>query len=166
MIKHAYPDWIPLLVAFASITALVAAFVAEYGFDLQPCVLCLYQRWPYGIAIVLALLALSGRPPLKVFGLACAATALTVGAGIAAFHVGVEQGWWQGTAACSGTVATPDSIEELRKQLMAAPVVRCDEPAFVLFGISMAGYNFMYALALAVIAAAASWHLFRRDMQA
>ena len=76
------------LAAGLSAAMLVGAFYFQYVAGLFPCELCLYQRWPYGVAIVLALLALSGRPPLKVSGLACAAAALTVGAGIAA---GAEQ---------------------------------------------------------------------------
>ncbi len=53
------PDQAPIIVVFASLAALVTAYVAQYGFDLQPCVLCLYQRWPYGVAIVIAMLAIS-----------------------------------------------------------------------------------------------------------
>lgn len=142
---------VAVIVLVASLVALAAALIAQYGFDLQPCVLCIYQRWPYAVAALLALVSLvvplAGRAPL----LLGAAAALVVGAGIAGYHVGVEQHWWAGTAACTGTSGTPQSLAELRAQVLAAPIVRCDEVAFSLFGISMAGYNLIYALALSVL---------------
>ncbi len=50
--------------------------------------------------------------------------------------------------ACSGAATTADTIEELRRQLLAQPVVRCDEPAWTMFGVSMAGYNAVASAAL------------------
>jgi disulfide bond formation protein DsbB len=70
-------------------------------------------------------------------------------AGIALFHVGVEQKWWEGTSACVGQFAPGMSAEELQQAIQDAPIVRCDVPAWEMFGISMAGYNLLYALALA-----------------
>ncbi len=78
--------------------------------------------------------------------------AFLVGAGLAAFHVGVEQHWWAGTAECGANFGPAGSVEELRRRLLAQAVVRCDEVAWSLFGISMAGYNFLLSLALAVFA--------------
>lgn len=145
-----------LLLLLASAGALGAAFVAQYGFDLQPCVLCIYQRWPYGVAIVLAILALAlpkwRRPLLWLIALT-----LIVDAGIAAYHVGVEQHWWAGTDACTGPQMKAKTLDELRAQIMATPVTRCDEVAWSLFGISMAGYNVIACVALAGFAALAAW---------
>lgn len=138
-----------LLLLLASAGALGAAFVAQYGFDLQPCVLCIYQRWPYGVAIGLAVLALA-LPRYRVPLLALIGLVLLVDAGIAAFHVGVEQKWWEGTAECTGaSIGAATTLEELRKQVLAAPVVRCDEVAWSFLGISMAGYNVIACLVLA-----------------
>jgi disulfide bond formation protein DsbB len=139
------PAWLLLL---ASVGALGAAFVAQYGFDLQPCVLCLYQRWPYGVVIALAVLALV-LPQFRPWLLALIGLALLVDAGIAGYHVGVEQHWWAGTAECTGTVGTAKTLAELRAQVLAAPVVRCDDVAWSFAGISMAGYNFLACLLLA-----------------
>jgi hypothetical protein len=71
---------------------------------------------------------------------------------------GIEYGWWQGFTACTGGLGSGQTAEELRATIENAPIVRCDEPAFKLFGLSMAGYNFLYALALAGFAA---WGAFR-----
>ena len=74
-------------------------------------------------------------------------------AGIGFFHVGVEHRWWEGTPEC-GATATPDSLEALKAQLMNQPVVQCGDIAWEMFGISMAGYNFLlsaFAGCLAII---------------
>ena len=81
------------------------------------------------------------------------AALLLLDAGIAGYHVGVEQGWWTGTAECTGPAGEAKTLEELKAQIMATPVTRCDEVAFSLFGISMAGYNLLFCLVLAGFAA-------------
>ena len=143
------------LIALVSFGALATALVAQYGFDLQPCVLCVYQRVPYAAALALGLLGLLvTRPPalprLLVLG---AGLAFLIGAGIAGFHVGVEQKWWAGTASCSTPVIDLNlSMEELQRQLdQASSFAACDEVPWSLFGISMAGYNLILSLVLAAV---------------
>ena len=139
---------LPWLVLLVSVAALAFAFISQYGFDLHPCQLCIYQRWPFAITIVLGAAALLWRDHRKLF-LAAIALTFVANAGIAGFHVGVEQGWWQGLSGCSAETGTATSLEELRKQIMSAPIVRCDEIAWSLFGISMAGYNVLLCLIMA-----------------
>ncbi|MFI4985981.1 MAG: disulfide bond formation protein B [Alphaproteobacteria bacterium] len=143
------------LILAASAATLGAAFLFQYAGGLAPCVLCLYQRYPYGATMALAALALvlaDGR--LRGAALALAAVAFLADAGIAAFHVGVEQHWWEGTAACTGSVVSgaAGSLDALRQQILAAPVVRCDRIPWSLFGVSIAGYNLAIALCLALFA--------------
>ncbi|HEX6978623.1 MAG TPA: disulfide bond formation protein B [Alphaproteobacteria bacterium] len=154
------------LLLVASAAVLSAAFAFQYLGGLAPCVLCLWQRYPYGAVIGLSALALvlASRRWAPVL-LAICGVAFLVGAGIAAFHVGVEQHWWQGTAACGATQGAAASLEALRAQLMAQPVVRCDEIPWALFGISMAGYNFVISLALAAFSFAMAWRLFAAAQQ-
>ncbi len=141
----------PLAILALSAGALAAAFIAQYVFGLEPCVLCLYQRWPYGIAIALGLLGLglaaSGRPVSWL--MAVAGLVFLANAGIAGFHVGVEQQWWQGTSGCAAPISQAKTLAEMRAQILAAPVIRCDEVAWSLFGISMAGYNIIASVGLA-----------------
>jgi disulfide bond formation protein DsbB len=143
-----------LFLIAVGVLSLGAAFGSQYLGGLQPCILCIYQRYPYGVVIALGvLLALFSRQRgLAVTITALAAIALFIDAGIAAFHVGVEQHWWEGTKACESLIDPTLSVEDLAKALQEAPVVACDKPAFVLFGISMAGYNFLYAAAAGIIA--------------
>jgi disulfide bond formation protein DsbB len=71
---------------------------------------------------------------------------------LAFYHVGVEQHWFAGPTACTGSGLAPKTIEELQAQLMGTMPVRCDQPQFVLFGITLAGGNLLASLAMAVAA--------------
>lgn len=152
-----YVPWAGLALATASAAALAMAFLSQYGFDLQPCVLCVWQRWPHGAAILLGLAAwgLRGLPAASTAALALAVLAELATGGVGAFHVGVEQGWWQGTAECGSTSAAND-LAALKAQIMNQPMVRCDEVAFAVLGISMAGWNALLAAALAGLGIAAA----------
>ncbi|MFD2263298.1 disulfide bond formation protein B [Lacibacterium aquatile] len=140
--------------AGGSLTALLVAFLSQIVGGLQPCILCLYQRWPYVIAIAFALIAgifgPSGNGKIARLFLMLAGLALLTTAGIGVFHVGVEHGWWTGTAEC-GNMIQAGSIEDLRAAINNAPVVRCDQAQWTLLGISIAGYNVLYAVGLAII---------------
>ncbi|HKW54135.1 MAG TPA: disulfide bond formation protein B [Stellaceae bacterium] len=141
----------PLVILVASVALVGGALLFQYVGGLQPCELCLYQRWPYYAMIVLSALALAaGRLGLSAAVTGVAALAFLVGAGLAFYHVGVEQHWFAGPGACTGTSAGSGSIEDFRKQLMAQQPVRCDEPQWTLFGVSLAGWNLLASLALVV----------------
>lgn len=146
------------LLLIASAAILGGAFAFQYIGGLSPCILCWWQRYAHMATIVLALLAIlasrghSSRAGWSLVGLT--GLALLAGAGIAAFHVGVEQHWWAGTAECGSPLGAASGIDELRARLLAQPIVRCDEIAWSMFGISMAGYNFILSLALAAFALA------------
>lgn len=150
------------LVAAAAGLPLAVAYAAQYWGGLAPCDLCLYQRYPYFAALALAILgvALIRRRAAVRLMVALAGGAFLVSGAVAAFHVGVEEGWWQGTAACGGIDA--GSAEEFKAQVLAAPLVRCDEVPWSLFGISMAGYNFIYAGAAGLAALGAAGVASRR----
>lgn len=142
----------PLLILAASAALLLGAFAFQYIGGLQPCVLCVYQRYPHGVVIGLALAALLLAPPRgRAAMMALAGVALLAGAAVAAFHVGVEQKWWEGLPGCSGGLPTDLSLEEMMKRAAGKPPARCDEVPWSLFGISMAGYNFLLSLALAAL---------------
>ena len=152
----------PALLALAAAVILGSAVASEVWGGLSPCRLCLTQRIPYAFAIVAGLIATMAvvggvnRRLAALLTFLCT-VAFVLGAAVAAYHVGVEQGWWQGSLSCTGVpagaAATPD---ELRRLLEAAPVVRCNEVQWSLLGISMAGYNFLASLALAAFAAASA----------
>ena len=136
----------PLLLLITSAALLAAAFGAQHLGGLDPCILCIYQRWPYAAVIVLAALALAVHRvgQLRIALIWGSGAAFLVGAGIAGYHVGIEQGWWPGTDACVGIVpVAAGSASDLTAQLLATPPARCDVIPWSLFGISIAGYNFL-----------------------
>jgi disulfide bond formation protein DsbB len=153
----------PLAILAVSVITLGAALVSQYGFGLQPCELCLLQRWPYAATIVLGLLgaAVIRRGKAQAVLVLLAGLVFLIGAGIAFFHVGVEQHLWAGFAECSGP-AGGNSVEALRQQLVGRPIVRCDEVAFRFLGMSMAGWNMLASLAYGILSLAAGRVLLRR----
>jgi len=140
---------VSLLLIFGSAGMLAGALFFQEFMNLPPCVLCKYQRIPYIATIILSALAFASPHKLQISFLALSAAALVVNAGIAGFHVGVENAWWEGTSECGKSFPT-DSIEALREAILAAPVVRCTDVAWSMFGISMAGYNMMIALGMGI----------------
>lgn len=141
------------LIVAAGVAALAGAFYSQYVWGLEPCPLCLYQRVPYGVTIVLGIVALAGRWPLAC--LALAGVVLIGESGLAFFHVGVEQHWWAGLDACAQASASPETTAELLTMLMdEPPPLPCDQVPWSLFGISLAGYNGLYAAVLAVVSLA------------
>jgi disulfide bond formation protein DsbB len=131
--------------------ALGFALVQQYAFGLPPCEFCIWQRWPWGLVGVLGIVGAAIAPRAARPLLLLAGLLLLIGAAIAAFHVGVEQHWWQGPTACSSTAAPATSLDALRAQLASAPIVRCDQIAWSLLGVSMAGYNFLVSLIAGVV---------------
>ena len=151
---HERPFWIlPAGILAVSADALGVAFIAQHVFGLAPCALCIWQRWPYVFAAVCALLALS--TPVGRYGrtglMSLAAAAFVAGAGISGFHAGVEYGWWAGLPECGGAGVSPEvSMRDLDAVLSGQErPVSCSEPALVVLGLSMAGWNFLVSLALA-----------------
>ncbi|WP_371223843.1 disulfide bond formation protein B [Roseovarius sp. 2305UL8-3] len=137
-----------VLAAGGSAAMLLAAFAFQHLGDMAPCKLCLWQRWPHGAAIVLGVFALA--VPGRLFPLLGMLAALTTAA-IAAYHTGVERGWWEGPASCSSGDISNLTPQELMDQIMAAPLVRCDEVPWEMFGLSMASWNGIAALGFALI---------------
>lgn len=120
---------------------LLGALAFQYLGGLAPCALCIDQRYAHGAALALAALGLvlRGRAGWTLIGLA--GLAIIVSGGIGAFHVGVEQKWWPGPAGCTAGSLTGLSPAEAAKRLLETPIVRCDDIAWSLLGISMAGWN-------------------------
>jgi len=140
-----------VLGVLGSAIVLLSALGFQYFGGLPPCPMCIWQRWPHVIAIVIGSAAIacgaSGRAGSALLTLA-AATEL-IGAGIGVFHAGVERDLWQGPTTCTSSAIDGLSVDELMAQIMSAPLVRCDEIAWELLGLSMAGWNAVISFGLA-----------------
>lgn len=136
-----------LLALAVPVVLIMAVYVAQFGFGLAPCDMCWWQRYPHFAAIAFALVGLATRGTRLGNALVTlAALSIGISGAIGAFHAGVEYGWWQGPTACSSTSLGNDPLASI----MNAPLIRCDTPAWTLFGISLAGFNFLVSTASAV----------------
>lgn len=142
--------WLSFLVPAA---LLGGAYFSEYAMGLHPCEMCWWQRYPHfaglafgGLAVMQMLRGQRGARGLALV----AALSVAVSGLIGAFHAGVEYGWWEGVTACTSTV-TPEPGESYLDAIMRAPIVRCDVAPWDLFGISLAGYNFLISCGAAIL---------------
>lgn len=134
--------WLALLVPAG---LLGGAYLSQYGFGLWPCEMCWWQRYPHFAALPLVLVALL-RPPGRAFVM-LAALAVLVSGLIGFYHAGVEYGWFPGLTTCTSEVRLGgDPLEAI----LNAPLVRCDQVQWELFGISLAGFNFLISTAAAL----------------
>lgn len=148
--------WAPWVLLAAAATALGTVYIAQYGFGYEPCVLCLYQRVPYAVIAALGLLALVLRDDDRLrWVMLAAGLVFLAGAGIAFYHVGVEQTWWASVASCGAHGVPLTSTADLFQALQKKAEKSCGDIDWTLFGISMATYNVVVSLILAVAALAA-----------
>jgi disulfide bond formation protein DsbB len=137
-------QWLALLIPAG---LLGGAYISQYGFGLFPCEMCWWQRYPHFAALPLAGLGLATRRSAFTW---LAVLAIAVSAGLGALHAGVEYGWWQGPTACSSLVELGD---DPLAAIMNTPMIRCDTPQWTLFGVSLAGFNFLISTGGALLTA-------------
>ncbi|MFN4099902.1 MAG: disulfide bond formation protein B [Pararhodobacter sp.] len=140
-------DWsLASLAGLGSAALLGAALFFQYVVGLAPCDLCIQQRWPHLVAFLIGMIVFF-VPQVWLMGLGALAAATARGFGV--YHTGVERGWWQGPGACSGTADIRSlSPSQALDAIMAAPVVRCTDVAWEMFGLSMASWNAVLSFAL------------------
>jgi disulfide bond formation protein DsbB len=144
-----------LAIAVLSGAGLAGALGIEHIGGIRPCPLCLDQRIAYYAAVPVAVLAavLSGSRPVLarlLFGLLAIAFAVNTGLGI--YHAGIEWGWWPGPDTCSGLAPIATTPGALLDSLKNPSVVRCDEAALRIFGLSLAGYSALLSAVLSLLA--------------
>ncbi|HMB10024.1 disulfide bond formation protein B [Saliniramus sp.] len=150
---------IALAIALVSFATVAAALWFEHVAGLQPCLLCLYQRWPYyaAIPLALAITLLARQPGPARVGLALIGLIFLAGAGLALYHVGVEMGVFIGPTGCGGEAAArATDMNDFMRQLETVRVIDCSQPAWIFLGISMAGWNAVISFAIALIAFASA----------
>jgi disulfide bond formation protein DsbB len=145
-------------IAAVGAATILGAYYFQFVVGLPPCPLCLEQRIAYYVSIPLAvvLAIAAGRnatPRLVALGLGIIALAMLFNAGLSIFHAGIEWKWWPGPLECSGPLGDLSTGGDLLSQLGNITLVRCDEAAWRLLGISLAGYDVVISLALSAIAA-------------
>jgi disulfide bond formation protein DsbB len=154
--KRRAPRILAAVAALGAAAALGIAYASEVWGGLVPCALCLLERWPYRIVIVLGLLAaISPRGLARIF-LGLAIVTLLAGAAIAAVHVGVEFKWWPSPLPeCAAPHISGASIAERLASMPSRPSKPCDDPTFLIphIPVSMAAMNMLYSLVFAAMVA-------------
>ena len=136
------------LALFSSFVALISAYISQYIFGFEPCVLCYHQRKPFFIIIIIALFFLLIKKYQKIGAILCALT-FFINAGIAFYHSGVEMKIFAGPDSCSSSnFDNIDNIEQLREALFKTKAIRCDEPQFYFLNLTMANWNFIFCISL------------------
>jgi disulfide bond formation protein DsbB len=129
---------------------LAGALGSQYLGGLHPCEMCHWQRWPHYAAVALALIAYLMRGSAdrgRSFVWLAALAILTSGL-IGAYHAGVELGIFEGFTQCTSSAG--GSTQDILKDIMATPFIRCDQVQFEFLGISMAGWNAILSTAAAL----------------
>ena len=138
--------WLALLVPAG---LMLGALGSQYIGGLYPFGMCYWQRWPHDLAIVAAMFSFGLRNHVwKGRFVALAALGILVSGLIGVFHAGVEYGWWDGITRCTSTAG---GSGDLMADIMNAPLIRCDQPQWELFGISLAGYNALVSISVALV---------------
>jgi len=159
---HSAPAQNPALMAATAIAVVAAATIAGAWFfqlvlDIAPCPMCLEQRYAYyaiiPLAVLIAIAAARGAPrAVLLLALALIVLAALGNAAFGAYHAGVEWKFWQGPTDCSGPVVDLGSAGTLLQRLDSVKVIRCDEVQWRFLGLSLAGYNVLISLLMAVMA--------------
>ncbi len=150
------PRTAALIIAVAAAIALAGAEAAQHWGGLVPCALCLAERWPWRIAIVLALLAALLPPRGARASLGVCMLALFAGAALGATHVGVEQGAWPSPLPeCAAPHISGATLGQRLSEMPLRPAKPCDSPTYLVPGlpVSMAAMNLGYALLLGLLLA-------------
>jgi len=138
--------------ALAGLAALGIAFGSQRFLELIPCALCLVERWPYRIAIIVGLVA-AILPRAAVRPVCWLLVPVYLAAAGAAFvHVGVEQHWWPSPLPeCTAPDLSGLSPAERFAKMPLRPSKPCDDPDYLIpsVPITMAQANLAYALAVA-----------------
>ena len=144
--------------AAASLATLLAIYFLQLFHNLPPCILCVYQRIPYWLTVCICAVGwflcrtnIGNQLSKVLIGLSGAA--LLVGTGLAGYHVGVEYGLWQGTKECSALGVDATTLSELTSAILSAPLATCADVLWSFMGLSLAGWNLLWSLFLALLCA-------------
>ncbi|QNT77935.1 disulfide bond formation protein B [Entomobacter blattae] len=125
-----------ILLCAIGVFALLTAWVLEHILGLAPCDLCLMERWPYRVIIILGIIGFFLPAKKRSWIMLAAGAVMTVNVGLALLHTGIEQNWWPSPlTACQAPVFKEGSIAERLASMPTRPVKPCDAPDYILPGL-------------------------------
>ena len=137
------------LILFVSLAALISAFFIEYVLGHQPCNLCILERIPYLLAIVIILLNYKFYQFEKIFLVLLVIVFLTATI-LSVYHFGIEQGFIEESLVCdlknsSGVTSKEEILKQLQEQK-----VSCKDVTFKIFGLSLTTYNIVISILITI----------------
>jgi len=149
MTKQISKKFLFSILVFTSLV-LVSAFIIEHQLGHKPCKLCLYERIPYFLSILLIIKMLFIKKYEKITLLILFLVFMS-SATLAFYHFGIEQGFFNESLACTvGDISKTLSKEELLQQLKQNSIT-CKDVSFRILGLSLAAINTIFSLILSVI---------------
>ena len=137
-----------IIVFATSFFSFAVALYVEYILNFKPCILCIYQRIPYAIALLISLIAFfkgNKKTLLVILGLTFIASVLLSG-----YHVGIEKGIIEPIFSCTGDNINALEKEEILKSLNNIQP-DCRDVDFSIFGVSLATLNFIISFVLTIV---------------
>ena len=145
------------IVTLLSAIALASAFIAEFYFNLAPCKMCLKQREPYYIIVLgFVFIAILGWQRRIWFYLGVQLISI-YGLFYSVWHVGIENQLLPGPTGCTSGLDTTNNILSLKEQILAKPVINCEDIAWSIFGLSAATINSLLLFLIFILNAIYLW---------
>jgi len=129
---------------------LISAFLIEYKLGHKPCKLCIYQRIPYFVTILLIIKMLLTTSYQKI-ALCVLALTFLASSSLAFYHFGIEQGFFNESLICKAENPTEALSKEKLLQLLESNPISCKDVSFEMFGFSLAAINTIFSIILSVI---------------
>ena len=148
MMLFRYWFWV---ISILSMAAISSASIAEYIFNLEPCSMCLKQRYPYYFILVIFVLFLVIHQFPRIWFYLGVQLASVYGLFYSIWHVGIEQNILSGPASCSGGLSISESVENLKEQIIGKAVINCEDVVWSFFGISAATINTFLLLLIFIL---------------
>ena len=132
--------WRPIIF-FLCVIAISIALIAEYIFNILPCKMCLYQRYPYYFIISIFIIFYLFRKTSNLWLYILVELAVLYGLFYSIWHVGIEQNLLTGPSSCSGKLIESSSIDNLKEQILNQTIISCNEISWSILGLSAATLN-------------------------
>ena len=130
-----------VIIFILSFIAILSALIAEFFFNLEPCKMCLNQRYTYYTIIFFTLLYYLFFNKKNIFIYLINQAAIIYGLFYALWHTGIEQKIFRGPTSCSGDLIKTESIQELKNQILNQSIISCSDISWKILGFSAANIN-------------------------
>ena len=149
MTKQINKKFLLTLLVFISFI-LFSAFIIEHKLDHQPCKLCLYERIPYFLSVLLIIkiffISAYEKETLLILSLV-----FIISTCLAFYHFGIEQGFFKESLACTAGNLSENITKKALLEQLNQNIISCKDVSFRIFGLSLAAINAIFSLILGVI---------------